>query len=138
MLEKITVGEKNLDSYRPMVTVGAQLLDEVIALGKELQGVRLCHINSTPYGGGVAELLYSCIPLLRSVGVMAEWRIITADQPFFTVTKDFHNALQGAESNLSDEGREVYLECNRGNARDFAANYDIIIVVPPEKCKLSV
>ena len=136
MLEKITVGEKNLDSYRPMVMVGDQLLDEVIALGKELQGVRLCHINSTPYGGGVAELLYSCIPLLCSMGIVAEWRIIAADQPFFTITKDFHNALQGAESSLSDEGKEIYLECNRGNARDFAANYDIVIVNDPQPAAL--
>ena len=45
------------------------LIDEVVSLSKELKGLRLCHINSTPFGGGVAELLVSYIPLLRALGI---------------------------------------------------------------------
>ena len=75
MLEKVTVSEKTLDSYRPVVLVESQIIEESLSLGRELRGVRLCHINSTPYGGGVAELLYSCIPLHCDAGIVAEWRI---------------------------------------------------------------
>ena len=46
-----------------------------------------------PYGGGVAEILYSYVPLLRGTGIKADWRIISADEPFFSITKAFHNVL---------------------------------------------
>ncbi|MEA3253975.1 MAG: glycosyl transferase family 1, partial [Chloroflexota bacterium] len=71
MLDKVTVGEKALNSYRAEILVEDQVIDEIVSLGAELRGIRLCHINSTPYGGGVAELLYSCIPLLRDAGIRA-------------------------------------------------------------------
>ena len=90
MLEKITVGEKTLTNYRPVVLVEDQVIDEIMSLGAELKGTHLCHINATPYGGGVAELLYSCIPLLCDAGIVADWRIISGDDPFFKVTKNFH------------------------------------------------
>ncbi|MCD6452979.1 MAG: glycosyltransferase [Dehalococcoidales bacterium] len=136
MLEKITVGEKNLANYRPMVLTEDQIIDEIMALGAELRGIRLCHINSTPYGGGVAELLYSCIPLLNDAGITADWRIISGNEPFFKVTKNFHNALQGAEYWLSAEEKEAYIKCNSENARHLDSNYDIIIVNDPQPAAL--
>ncbi|GAI52880.1 unnamed protein product, partial [marine sediment metagenome] len=68
------------------------LIDEVVSLGEELKGLRVCHINSTPFGGGVAELLVSYIPLLRALGIEADWQIIRGDRRFFTITKSFHKA----------------------------------------------
>lgn len=136
MLEKITVGEKSLDSYRPVVLVEDQVIDEILSLGAELKGIRLCHINSTPYGGGVAELLYSCIPLLGDAGVASDWRVISGDEPFFKVTKNFHNALQGAEHQLTAEEKEIYIKYNFENARHFDSNYDVIIVNDPQPVAL--
>ena len=136
MLEKVTVGEKTLHSYRPVVLFEDQVVEEVRAMGAELRGLRLCHINSTPYGGGVAELLYSCIPLLCDAGIIAEWRIFGGDEPFFKITKDFHNALQGKEYHLTAQGRETYLEYNRENARSFNFDYDVVIVNDPQPAAL--
>ncbi|MCK4787213.1 MAG: glycosyltransferase [Desulfobacteraceae bacterium] len=136
MLEKITVGEKTLSSYRPVVLVEDQVIDEIVSLGAELRGTRLCHINATAYGGGVAELLYSCIPLLGDAGLTADWRVISGDEPFFKVTKDFHNALQGAEHRLSAEDKEIYIKYNIENAEHFDSNYDVIIVNDPQPAAL--
>ncbi|MFC1938820.1 glycosyl transferase family 1, partial [Chloroflexota bacterium] len=66
MLHKVSLGSSDINKYRLIESRG--LLDEVVSLGKELKGLRLCHINSTPFGGGVAELLVSYIPLLRALG----------------------------------------------------------------------
>lgn len=136
MLEKVSVSEKTLNSYRPMVLVEDQVLNEIASLGSELKGVRLCHINSTPYGGGVAELLYSCIPLLCDAGIRADWRIISGGEPFFKVTKDFHNALQGADHRLTADEKKIYIKYNLENAQHFDSNYDVIIVNDPQPAAL--
>jgi len=136
MLEKVKVGEKTLKSYRPVVLVEDQVVEEIVSLGAELKGTRLCHINATPYGGGVAELLYSCIPLLCDAGIAADWRIIKGNEPFFKVTKDFHNALQGAEHQLAAKEKEIYIKYNADNAKHLDASYDVIIVNDPQPAAL--
>ena len=59
MLPKVAIGRHccaqstNLENYRPLV--GDALIDEINGLAAELNGVRICHINSTAEGGGVAD-----------------------------------------------------------------------------------
>jgi trehalose synthase len=65
MLQKVSLGIKDIDKYR--LLLGGDLIDEVESIAHDLKGLRLCHINSTPFGGGVAELLFSYIPLVRRI-----------------------------------------------------------------------
>ena len=75
-------------------------------------------LNATPYGGGVAEeILRSEVPLLRDLGLAADWKTITGDASFFAVTKTMHNALQGHERSLTDHEKEIYLTYSTRNAR---------------------
>jgi len=136
MLHKVSRGVGNIDKYRPIET--RELIDEVVNLGEELKGLRLCHINSTPFGGGVAELLVSYIPLLRSLGIKADWQIIRGDRRFFTITKGFHNALQGAPfDEIKKEGlKRVYWSNNLANAGELDPNYDVFIVNDPQPAAL--
>jgi len=136
MLHKVSLGVGNIDKYRTIET--RELIDEVVNLGKELKGLRLCHINSTPFGGGVAELLVSYIPLLRSLGIKADWQIIRGDRRFFTITKGFHNALQGAPfDEIKKEGlKRVYWSNNLANAGELDPNYDVFIVNDPQPAAL--
>jgi len=136
MLHKVSLGVGDIDKYRLIETRG--LIDEVVSLGDELKGLRLCHINSTPFGGGVAELLVSCIPLLRSLGIKADWQIIRGNRRFFTITKSLHNALQGApfEEIKKDSTRRVLGANNLGNARELDPNYDVLIVNDPQPAAL--
>ena len=69
MLQKVSLPVKDIDKYRMLLE--SDLIDEIKALAQDLKGMRLCHINSTPFGGGVAELLSSLIPLARGVGITA-------------------------------------------------------------------
>jgi len=61
MLPKVSIGRHcgavcgHIENYR--ILVGDELIDEILDLTRRLNGIRICHINSTPYGGGVAELL---------------------------------------------------------------------------------
>ena len=69
MLPQVRIGRSShailttIDTYRALV--GDALFDESIALGRDLRGVRICHINSTAYGG-VAELLPRHLPALHA------------------------------------------------------------------------
>jgi hypothetical protein len=49
----------------------------------------------------VAEILRSEIPLLRDLGLVADWKLISGNNDFFAVTKTIHNGLQGAPGGLS-------------------------------------
>jgi trehalose synthase len=120
----------DVEQYR--LLVGDELMDEIATLAKELKGARICHINSTAYGGGVAELLSRYLPLLQGVGVSAEWRLIHGEAEFFTITKAFHNALQGATYNLRERERKTYLGVNEQSAGLLESKYDVIIVHDPQ------
>ena len=65
-------------------------------LAEPLKGLRVLHLSATAFGGGVSEILYTLVPLMRDVGVEAEWQVIYGREHFFTSTKLMHNALQGA------------------------------------------
>jgi len=96
MLQKVKTGTRSFLDYS-FYRESDDLQAEIEKYQKLYQGIRLYHINSTPYGGGVAALLYCCMPLLGGIGMKTDWRIIEGNQNFFKVTKAFHNALQGAE-----------------------------------------
>jgi trehalose synthase len=117
----------NVENYRRIV--GGELIDEIESLARELNGVRVCHINSTGFGGGVAELLSRLVPLARALGINADWRL-TPD--FFHVTKAFHNALQGAAYSLSESDKAIYLHVNRESAKLLEAEYDVFVVHDPQ------
>ncbi len=125
---------RNLEQYRGIAN--DDVLDEVHSLGEKLAGVRVAHINSTAHGGGVAEILYTMVPLMQDAGLDAHWHLMEGDQDFFTITKLFHNALQGMELIFTDEMRDKYMSVCRENAADFVEEYDLVIVHDPQPCAM--
>ena len=59
------------------------------------------HVSATAFGGGVAEILYTLVPLMKDVGLDVEWQVIYGREEFFNATKLMHNALQGAPEDLT-------------------------------------
>lgn len=135
MLQKVSLGPKSIGKYDKIYKDG--FMDELRDLAKDLKGVRLCHINSTPFGGGVAELLLSVIPFMRDLGIKADWQVITGDRRFFDITKSLHNAIQGAHYPLLERITErVYLQNNLENAKELSTDYDVFIVNDPQPAAL--
>jgi trehalose synthase len=134
MLDLVDVGESSLASYRGVAP--DDLLEAVSRTAAALRGARVLHVNATPYGGGVSELLRSVVPLLNDQGLVADWRIISGDEPFFQVTKAIHNGLQGATVQLSDADRARYLATSRANAAGFDVGYDFIFIHDPQPAAL--
>jgi trehalose synthase len=119
-----------LEHYRGWVN--EDLMEEIRELSRGLRGLRVCHINSTASGGGVAEMLSSLVPLCSTLGLCADWRLIVGDDEFFHSTKDFHNALQGAPLALTEAGKRTYLDHNRLSAKEMQGHYDLYVVHDPQ------
>lgn len=134
MLRRVQVKKKQVARYAPLV--GEETIERLRQLAAPLRGLRVLHVNSTGEGGGVAELLTSLVPLMRDLGLDAEWALICPDDPFFEVTKGFHSALQGKPFAFSREHRELYLERNRTCAGMIEGNYDVIIAHDPQPAAL--
>jgi trehalose synthase len=134
MLQRVAVGRWSLDAYRDIVP--EHILEELHDHARTLRGARILHINATAYGGGVSELLRSSVPLVRDLGLTADWKVIAGRQDFFKATKALHNGLQGAPVRLSEGERTAYLDCARENAQTLDGDYDFIVVHDPQPAAL--
>ncbi len=131
MLPLVNVGHKALADYSTIATRG--VMDEILRLAAPLAGKRVLHLSATAFGGGVAEINYTLVPLMIDAGLDAEWRIIHGRDEFFDVTKTIHNGLQGDPRGLNDAQREVYARYNALNAEELAPDdYDFIVVHDPQ------
>ncbi|MEA2423914.1 MAG: trehalose synthase, partial [Thermoleophilaceae bacterium] len=130
MLQPIPVGHKSLADYTHLV--GRTLVEEVRELAVESQGLRVLHLSATAFGGGVSEILYTLIPLMKDVGVEAEWQVILGREEFFNATKLMHNALQGNPQDLSPDEWATWEEYNQINAEALSEDWDVIIVHDPQ------
>ena len=116
--------------------VGQETMEELRVVADHVRHRRLQNINSTPVGGGVAEILTRMIPLLRELGVDATWDVIKGDQAFFDVTKAFHNALHGKPDPITPEMFEVYRATTESNLREMNFTGDVIILHDPQPAGL--
>src|SRR5256884_6525871 len=94
-MEEIRVAEKRLSDYRAII--GGPAFAEILALASKLKGKRVAHVNATGYGGGVAELLHSLVPLQRDVGLDVTWFVLGGSKALLTPTQTIHNALHGSD-----------------------------------------
>jgi trehalose synthase len=134
MLEPINVGHKKLSDYASLV--GRRLMDQIHALAAPLEGKRVLHLSATAFGGGVAEINYTLVPLMTDAGLLTEWRVIWGQEEFFQVTKTIHNALQGNPETLDRRQQDIYEAYNRRNAEALANGYDFVIVHDPQPCAM--
>lgn len=118
-----------LEEYIPIV--GKSVIDDLSLLAKRLKGKVIQHINSTPVGGGVAEILNRMIPLLMELGVDARWDVIKGGEQFFEVTKKFHNALHGKTEQISNRDFEIFMETSQQNIENVDTYGDIVFVHDP-------
>ena len=125
---------RNLDDYREIV--GDEVISTIYRKARRLYGKLFLQINSTHYGGGVAEILDSLVPLMNNAGIEADWRILRGSPDLFTITKKFHNALQGDSINLSDIKKQLYVGANEAFSTYCHIEHDCVIIHDPEPLPL--
>ena len=130
MLQEVALGHKTLTDYTHIV--GKDLTEQIRQLAEPLKGKRVLHVSATAFGGGVSEILYTLVPLMRDVGLDAHWHVIFGKEEFYNATKLLHNSLQGAEETLSDEQWALFDEINQMNAEGLQGEWDVVIVHDPQ------
>jgi trehalose synthase len=130
VLTAVPTTPKSIEDYRAVI--GDERLDELHALAAPLRDARVLHVNATAFGGGVAEILSTLIPLMNDLGMHAEWQIIKGADEFFNITKAMHNSLQGMYVDWTPAARELWLNYNRLNAEMFDDTYDFVVIHDPQ------
>jgi trehalose synthase len=136
VLQPVSVASKPLSDYTHIC--GKELIEEIRQLAEPLKGMKVVHVSATAFGGGVSEILYTLVPLMRDVGLECEWQVIYGREEFFNVTKLMHNALQGAETDLSEEQWDIWWRYNEMNARELPEGWDICLVHDSQPAALFV
>jgi trehalose synthase len=130
MLGSVPTTPKSLEAYRPVI--GDAATEEILRLADRLRGARVLHVNATAFGGGVAEILGTLVPLMNDIGLDADWQVIKGADEFFNVTKAMHNSLQGMYYDWTPAMRQIWLDYNKLNADLFDESYDYVVIHDPQ------
>ena len=126
----VSLGEASLEEYKPIL--GDKKIEEIKILAEKLTGKRVCHVNSTSFGGGVSEILFRLVPLMRGIGLKTDWNVMKASGEFFNITKTIHNGLQGMMVSLTEDMKKTYLYYNEVNAKELSLDHDFIVLHDPQ------
>jgi trehalose synthase len=130
MLPTVPVPPKRLDDY--VEPAGEEAVERLREAARPFAGARLLHLNSTGFGGGVAELLHTQVALLHDLGILTTWAVLEGSDDYFAITKAIHNALQGAEVPWTREMERTYWERIRANAAELTDQFDFVFVHDPQ------
>lgn len=140
-------GKAKEEHYRRLINMGKRLVDyrkfipeskisEIYRKGSKLSKHHILHINSTYYGGGVAEILRNMTLLMNEIGIDVGWRAMIGSPDFFRVTKKFHNALQGDDIDLTDNKKMVYEQTSEEFSSFTHVDHDLVIIHDPQPLPL--
>ncbi|WOH67488.1 glycosyltransferase [Bradyrhizobium sp. BWA-3-5] len=134
-VERSTLGLHTLEQYEPLI--GAAAVERIAAKAKRVRTMRVAHVSSTFYGGGVTELLTPLTLMMNASGIETDWHLIQGTPGFFGCTKKLHNTLQGESVDFSDAERTIYEQVVFENAtRLHLEDCDAVIVHDPQPLPL--
>ncbi|MBD3296216.1 MAG: glycosyl transferase family 1, partial [Candidatus Omnitrophica bacterium] len=129
--EYVPLEPVDISKYEPFV--GKRVLDDLRFMAEPLEKKVWANVNSTFVGGGVAEMLQSIIPFARGLGIDARWFVIEGSEEFFSVTKKFHNLLQGVDQDITlREIFHAYLDTIDENTREVRVVGHMVTIHDPQ------
>ncbi|HEX7609062.1 MAG TPA: glycosyltransferase, partial [Solirubrobacteraceae bacterium] len=139
-LDDVAVTPLDPERLRSVLTPDAlAAFEHTLTYGRELLESRtFWNVNSTAFGGGVAEMLRSLIGYARGGGIDVRWTVIEGNPEFFRITKRLHNRLHGNDGDggpLSEAERSAYERCCAANAELLAKRVrpgDVVLLHDPQ------
>ncbi len=112
--------------------VGSEVIDDLRTMAERVDGKSVIHVNSTKTGGGVAEILFRLVPLMKELGLDANWAVISGDSQFFEATKKFHNALQTGVSTATQVDYNNFLHRTMENLASMNVEGETVFIHDPQ------
>jgi trehalose synthase len=134
VLATVPVPPKSVDDYAQ--AAGDLAVERLRRAAEPLRGARLLMVNSTAFGGGVAELLFTQVALLQDLGIETTWGVLEGAEDYFAVTKAVHNALQGASLDWTVAMETIYWDRIRANADRLTEDFDFVWIHDPQPAAL--
>lgn len=135
-----------IDPVRLEPVIGRDRIERLLSAATDarrvLAGRAVVNVNSTPAGGGVAEMLSMLLGYARATGIDTRWIVIRGDASFFAVTKRIHNGLYGAPGDggeLGERERADYESALRESADSLAGQVgrrDLLVLHDPQTAGL--
>ncbi len=130
-----TESDNLLKQYSKLL--GNKVIKRVQKKAKEFENYNILHINATKFGGGVAEILHNMIPLMQELKINVDWKVFTAPEKFFKISKKMHNALQGnMDIKFSDDEISSYILQAKSSYEQIRPDGDFIIIHDPQPCPI--
>lgn len=115
--------------------IGVKKTESIRQLAGLLEGKTWTNVNSTFEGGGVAEMLQSIVPLANGLGINCIWNCIEASEDFYSITKRFHNIIQGLDQEFTlDDLLDLYVNTNKKNFENTRIIGDMNVIHDPQPC----
>jgi trehalose synthase len=144
-VQEVHVASQPVERFEPLI--GADQVERAKRRTREirelLSGRTVWNVNSTPSGGGVAEMLASLLGYPRAGGIDARWLVIEGSADFFHITKRLHHALHGSigdGSPLGEEQRHIYERVLHENAEEILRLVnpgDVVLLHDPQTAGLA-
>jgi trehalose synthase len=133
VLGEVAIASLPPERYEALLTEAErrQFGEAIVDARRRFGGATIFNVNTTAYGGGVAEMLHSLLAYVRGAGVNARWMVVTGTPDFFQVTKRLHNHLHGMAGDggsLDEQARIAYQAALAPAAAELAR------VVTPDDC----
>ena len=134
-IDRSTLGLHSLENYAPII--GTEAAERIRAKADRVRTMKVAHVSSTFYGGGVTEILTPLTLLMNATGIETDWHLVQGTPAFFSCTKKLHNALQGEDIELSQAEETIYEQVVFENAlRLHLDDCDTVIVHDPQPLPL--
>lgn len=115
---------------------GEDAIQRVRHLARSLRGLRVLNITVSPFGTAVAELLSAVVPLMRDLGIEAEWQFVAGDAELNRAARKVYDGLSGRTVDWDSQSVWKWLLYNRLNSAYFEGAYDIVVIHEPEPTAL--
>ncbi len=126
----VHVSKKSIDDQAQYA--GDEAVAKVRELAVPLQGARILHLSLSPFGTGVSELLHSLVPLMRDVGIDADWQVVHGNAEFAPTLRLMYEGLCGKGPDWTGEAADSWASYSRISATFFDGDYDAVIVHDPQ------
>ena len=113
-------------------SAGGAAIDELRALARPIEGLRVLNLSVTAFGTSTAELLNSSVPLLTDLGLDCHWQVVRASEENMHANRSMYQALGGTHLEWTREMTDAWQRYAEMNAGLLTEPFDVIVVHDPQ------